>query len=175
MPRRIQHDPLTTVRSTVKDGITALAAQSPEQAKAVQALLDYAERSREVKEFALGVIRRVDLVPFAVPIESGLHMRAYDGSNNLTADVLEGWVQLIDGEWEPTEPVRAPHGQGMAKSVMNIRVPRSILKRIEATADAIVAANGWSTARGYKLNARQITVQWMELLYPAPAAKTKGE
>lgn len=116
----------------------------------------------------------------AIPIDSALHLRVYDRSSNLTADVLEGWQRFLEGKWKPKEPKRAPLGKGKAKSVLNVRAPAEYVARVEAAADRMVAEMGWSTKRGYKLNARQIAVQWLARKYPearakAPAVETEGE
>lgn len=144
------------------------------EADAVQAVLNYAASAQDVLDFAVDMIKRLDLVPFAIPIPSDLHLRAYEGSPNLTADVLEGWVRFIAGEWIPERPVRAGHGEGEAKSVMNIRVPREVLKRVENAADVMVELRNWPTSRGWKLNARQIAVQWMARTYPVPAGDSEA-
>jgi hypothetical protein len=110
----------------------------------------------------------------AIPIESALHLRAYEGSANLSADVLEGWQAFLSGEFVPEKPQRAAHGAGQAKSVLNVRAPQAKVAEVEAAADRMVAEKDWPTGRGYKLNARQIAVQWIARKYPAAAGESEA-
>lgn len=141
------------------------------QAEAVQTVLDYALTAAGQAEArsAQGGDPNV-----AIPIDFKLHNRAYAASTNLTADVLEGWEAFLSGEFVPERPQRAAHGAGQAKSVLNVRAPKVKVAEVEAAADRMVADKGWPTTRGYKLNARQVAVQWIARQYPAPAGESEA-
>lgn len=143
------------VAPTVKQVIESLRSSGAQrQADAVQTVLDYAMYGGEPN--------------VAIPIDWALHLRASEASENLTADVLEGWEKFLAGEWEPVKPTFAKHGEGKAKSVMNIRPPRDLVKRVEEAADRYVAEHDWPTIRGHKLNARHLATQWLARKYPDP-------
>lgn len=140
------------------------------QADAVQTVLEYALNAADqaAARSAKGGNE------FGIPIESALHLRAYEGSSNLTADVLEGWDEFLAGRFVPDQPQRAAHGAGQAKSVLNMRASKELVAEVEAAADRMVADKGWSTLRGYKLNARQVAVQWIARKYPAADEGTEA-
>jgi hypothetical protein len=141
------------------------------QADAVQTVLEYALNAAGQAEARSSQGGDPNV---AIPIESALHLRAYEGSANLSADVLEGWQAFLSGEFVPEKPQRAAHGAGQAKSVLNVRAPQAKVAEVEAAADRMVAEKDWPTGRGYKLNARQIAVQWIARKYPAAAGESEA-
>ncbi|GAX57363.1 hypothetical protein [Streptomyces olivochromogenes] len=174
MPAKPQRSRLTEVTTDAQTVADALASRGDLlQAEAVQALIDSATKTADALDVALDAVSRIDLVPMAIPIESGLHMRAYE-SSNLTADVLEGWIRFLAGQWTPEKPTYARHGEAEAKSVMNIRAPRALVTRVEKAAADFVVEHEWPTIRGHKLNARHLATQWMARLYPAAPEGTEA-
>lgn len=159
---------------TVQRTIESLRSQgSVKEAEAVQVVLD----------FALQHTGRVVMSgkPVAIPLESGLHLRAYQSDKNLTELVEEGWDKFLAGEWEPERPRpmfeggrAAYYGKGGAATVpktnLNIRTSQEKFEAVEAAAGRLVEANGWPTKRGYMLNARNVAAQWLALQFPDPAA-----
>ncbi|WP_329376233.1 hypothetical protein [Streptomyces sp. NBC_01483] len=133
---------------------------SVDDADAVQTVLDAAltEATRT---------RSVGSPAFAIPIDPALHLRA-EASRNISDEVARGWRAFLDGKWEPQKPQRAAHGQGLAKSTLNIAVPRELVAQVEEACDVWVREHEWPTGRGYKLNARQLAVQWLARQFPAP-------
>lgn len=160
---------VTEAAPVVEQAIDSLRSRgAARQADAVQTVLDYALHAAEQAKARSSQSGDPNV---AIPIDSGLHLRAYDGSENLTADVLEGWEAFLAGRFDPERPQRAAHGAGQAKSVLNIRASKEKLAEVEAAADRLVAERDWPTGRGYKLNARQIAVQWLARKYPASRPK----
>lgn len=161
---------------TGKAGRLKAEAESEQKAEALQAALDYANRAQSILDLALAQLQRSDTVPMAIPIESALHLRAYEGSTNLTADVIEGWIRFLNGEWEPVKPQRAPQGQGKAKSVLNMRASETLINEVTSETDRMILEDGWPSGRGNRLNARQIAVQWIARKYPAsPESEAAAE
>jgi hypothetical protein len=141
------------------------------QADAVQTVLDYALHAAGQAEARSTQGGNPNI---SIPIDYALHMRAYAGSRNLTADVLEGWKEFLAGTWEPVKPQRAARGEGLAKSVLNMRAPKDLLAEVQAAADQLIADKGWPMTRGNKLNPLQIAVQWIARKYPAPAGESEA-
>jgi hypothetical protein len=167
MPRRSKRDIFDQASPTVRKLIASLRkSEDTEQADAVQAVLTLAEDAVRATEGQAELDAKLDK-PFAIPVAADLWTRT-EQSPNLTAEILDGWRQFLAGAWEPTQPVRAGHGAGVAKANVNLRAPRELIDQVEAAADRLLTDKGWSTARGYKLNARQVAAQWLALRFPAP-------
>lgn len=173
MPRRSKSDILNEARPHVEQVIETLSAKSSEQAEAVRAVLELAEGAVQAAESRVQREASLDK-NFAVPVSFALHLRTMD-SPNVTKVVLDGWRKFLAGEWEPVEPVRAAHGSDIAKTNVNLRAPKDLVDEVEAAADRMVAEKGWRTARGVKLNARQVAVQWLARTFPPPEGASLGQ
>ncbi|MEU7338741.1 hypothetical protein [Streptomyces sp. NPDC007074] len=162
MPSGRTRNPVLTAAPRVEQVIADLRTRgAADDAEAVQTVLDaaVAEASR----------RRSSGSPaFAIPIDPGLHLRA-EASPNITKLVIQGWQAFLDGKWEPERPQRAPHGQGRAKSTLNIAPSPDLVREVEAACERWVAEHEWPTTRGYNLNARHLATQWLARQFPAPA------
>jgi len=167
MPSGRTRNPVVTAAPRVEKVISDLRTSGAvEDADAVQLVLDAAldEATRP---------RSSGTPAFAIPIDPFLHTRA-KASKNIGEEVVDGWKAFMAGEWEPEKPQRAPHGQGQAKSTLNISVPKDLVVQVEAACDRWVAEHEWPTGRGYKLNARQLAVQWLAREFPAPESESEA-
>jgi hypothetical protein len=174
MPRRSKRDIFDQARPTVEALIASLRkSENTEQADAVQAVLGLAEDAVHTAQGQAELDAKLDK-PFAVPVESGLWSRVSKNAPNTSELLIEGWEKFLAGEWTPVQPARAGHGMGVAKANVNVRATKDLLARVEAAADRLVEEKGWSTARGYKLNARQIAAQWLARKYPAAAGESEA-
>lgn len=168
MPRRSKRDIFNQARPIVDEHIAYLrTAKKDRQADAIETMLSLAEDAVHATEAQAELDARLDQ-PFAVQVESGLWSRASKGAPNMSEVLIEGWEKFLAGEWTPVQPVRAGHGQGLAKAPVNVRAPKELIQRVEAEAARLVEENGWPTGRGYLLNARQVAAQWLALKFPAP-------
>lgn len=166
MPRRSKRDIFNEARPHVDQAIETLTATSPDQAAAVRTVLEIAEDAVQAAEARAEREASLDK-NFAIPVSSALYLQTMN-SPNVTKVVLDGWRKFLDGKWQPVEPVRAMHGAGVAKSNVNLRVPKGLLEQVEAAADRMVEENGWRKGRGTKLNANQVAVQWLARTFPPP-------
>lgn len=103
------------------------------------------------------------------------HVKTAVGAGSITAIVREGFEAFLAGTWLPPQPQRMPKGSKAEKASMSIRADGDLVKRVEAKGEEYAQEQGWSMAQGYKLNARQVAIAYLEHVYPmpeeAPAAK----
>jgi hypothetical protein len=76
----------------------------------------------------------------------------------ITSVILNGFIDFLDGAWEPPKPERRPRGVPVEKVSMSIRAPQAFVDQVDRVAAEFTEARGWDTGRGYALNARQIAV-----------------
>lgn len=160
MPRVSKRQILTQALPHVEAVITELQSAHPERAEAVSAVLRLAEEGVRAVEMRTKPSPGMTTRPFNFDVSAGLWMRASD-AGRVTEVVIDGWKKFLAGEWEPVEPVRGAMYSHIAKAPVNVRVPGELLQQVEDAAARLVAEKGWRTGRGYTLNARQLSAQWL--------------
>jgi len=101
------------------------------------------------------------------------HMKAAEVE--ATATVLEGFEKFLAGTWTPPQPQRSAKGSKPDKVTMSVRVPAELVERVDTRAEEFAGEQGWSMARGYKLNARQVAIAYLEHRYPMPEKAPAAE
>ena len=100
---------------------------------------------------------------------------AEDAQVELTVTVLEGFEKFLAGTWVPPQPERMAKGSKPDKVSMSVRAPADLVERVDARAEEFAREQGWSLARGYKLNARQVAIAYLAHTYPMPEEAPAAE
>jgi len=163
-PTRVKQDAPTVQAAIASLRSTGSVDEPARVADAMEAVLEFA------LDAVGGPAQAGSKVPFAVPLDSGVHARAYASDLNLSDLVAEGLTGFAAGEWEPSRP-SAGYRRGVnlpPKSTLNLTVPKDVVAEAEEAADRMVASRGWPTKRGSKLTARVVAAQWLARQFPDP-------
>ncbi|NUP45418.1 MAG: hypothetical protein HOY76_52430 [Streptomyces sp.] len=155
-------------RKTVT-GKRAVRAVAPKAQEAVDFLRkrgkdDMADAVSVVLTYATSLIPSSSADPaLTLHVDRGFRDRVQDQAQSkgveLTSVVLNGLKGFLDGSWEPSKPERRPKGLPVEKVSISVRVAEDLVEEVDAAAEEFARARGWSLARGYKLNARQIAIE----------------
>lgn len=179
--RRPEGHALAPSQKTGKRAVRAVAptAQDAVDYLRTQGKTDMAEAVEVVLEYATAATPQYGDSAVSLFVDRAFRDRvkraAEEATVDLTVTVLEGFENFLAGTWEPPQPERMAKGSKPDKVSMSVRAPADLVERVDTRAEEFASEQGWSMARGYKLNARQVAIAYLAHVYPMPEEAPAAE